>query len=271
MNKIPNFKEETTEEDEEKDEYAGRSHNEEQNSSTIENNMDSYKNTPYLKTVAVPQYGTEQYYVQIIKANVTSTINSMHQIKESIDKCPSPMMIAYMSSLEDFYTDGYNFAIAIQNMPRCDEELKMLTNQQIEAIQQVKDTVEHYIEQYQQKFQESTNKKDEEEETLEDAKEQLQQGKHFEKDDKKQEELEADSEHLEDKRKNWEDEEKDSNLKSKLEQDDEISRKSWELSPQQKIDIQRNSQQVAQEYNEKQNNSQPEIQNHNVPEPEMEL
>ena len=259
-------KEGTLEEDEEKDEHVGRSHNEEQNSSTIENDMDSYKNTPYFKTVVIPvmpRYGTEQYYVQSIKANVASSINSMHRIKENIDRCPSPMMIAYMSSLGDFFTDVQKLAVATQNMPQCDEELRMLTDQQIEAAQQVKDTVQHYIEQYQQKFQESTKKKDDEEKTLEDAEEQLQKEEELEKDDKTQEELETDAGQQED--------EKGENLEPELEQEDETPRKSWELSPQQKVDIQRSSQQVAQEYNERQANPQPEIQEPNVQGPEMEL
>lgn len=256
----------TLEDDEEKDEHTGRSHNEAQNSSTLETNMDSYKDTPYFKTVVIPvmpRYGTEQYYVQSIKANVASSINSMHRIKENIDRCPSPMMLAYMSNLEDFFTDIQKLAVETQNMPQCDEELRMLTDQQIEAAQQVKDTVQHYIEQYQQKFQESTKKKDDEEKTLEDAEEQLQQGENLESEDKKQEELEINSGEQED--------EKGENLEPELEQDDETPRKSWELSPQQKVDIQRSSQQVAQEYNERQANPQPEIQEPNVQGTEMEL
>ena len=55
-----------------------------------------------------------------------------------------------------------------------------------------------------------------------------------------------------------------------LEQDD-TPRKSWELPPQQKAEIQRGQQQVAQEYSERQANPQPEIQQQSVEGPEMKM
>lgn len=246
----------TRDEDEENDEHNGRSHNKEQNSSTIENNMDQYRDMPYFRTIVVsvmPRYGTDQYYIQSIKANVASSINSMHRIKENIDRCPSPLMLAYMSGEREFFTQIQQFSGVLQNMPQCDEELRMLADEQREAAQQVKDTIDHYIEQYQEKFQESTQKKEDEERTFEDAEEQLQRQEELSEDNKEQEDV-REEEFEEDDR----------------EQDD-IPRKSWELPPQQKDEIQRGQQQVAQEYNERQANPQPEIQQQSVEDLEMEM
>lgn len=254
----------TREDDEEKDEHTGRSHNEEQNSSTVDFDMDQYRDMPYFKTIVVPvmhRYGTEQYYFQSIKANVASSINSMHRIKENIDRCPSPLMLAYMSGEREFFTQIQQFSGVLQNMPQCDEELRMLADEQREAAQQVKDTIDHYIEQYQEKFQESTQKKEDEERIFEDAEEKLQKQEELSEDDKEQEV--AKEEELEEDDRNEE-------MDSELEQDD-TPRKSWELPPQQKAEIQRGQQQVAQEYNERQANLQPEIQQQSVEGPEMEM
>ena len=271
-------KKETREDDEEKDEQDGRSHNKEQNSSTIENDMDQYRDMPYFKTIVVPvmpRYGSDQYYIQSIKANVASSINSMHRIKENIDRCPSPMMLAYMSSEREFFTQIQQFSGVLKDMPQCDEELSMLADEQREAVQQVKDTIDHYIEQYQQKFQDSSKKKEDEERTFEDAEEQLQKDEELEQDDKEQEmdeELDQDGKEQkkDEKDEELEDDGRDAELEDELEKDD-TPRKSWELPPQQKAEVQRGQQQVAQEYNERQANPQPEIQQPSVEGPEMEM
>jgi len=274
-----NDDEATRDEDEENDEHNGKSHNKEQNSSTIENDMDQYRDMPYFKTIVVPvmpRYGTDQYYIQSIKANVASSINSMHRIKENIDRCPSPLMLAYMSGERDFFTQIQQFSGTLQNMPQCDEELRMLADEQREAAQQVKDTIDYYIEQYQEKFQESTQKKEDEERTFEDAEEQLQKQEELSENDKEQEdireeELEEDDREQEDVREEeLEEDDRSEEMTPELEQDD-TPRKSWELPPQQKAEIQRGQQQVAQEYNERQANPQPEIQQPSVEGPEMEM
>ena len=268
----------TRDEDEENDEHNGRSHNKEQNSSTIENDMDQYRDMPYFRTIVVPvmpRYGTDQYYIQSIKANVDSSINSMHRIKENIDRCPSPLMLAYMSGEREFFTQIQQFSGVFQNMPQCDEELRMLADEQREVAQQVKDTIDHYIEQYQEKFQESTQKKEDEERTFEDAEEQLQRQEELSEDNKEQEdvreeEFEEDDREQDDVREEIEENDRSEEIEPELEQDD-IPRKSWELPPQQKDEIQRGQQQVAQEYNERQANPQPEIQQQSVEDPEVEM
>lgn len=62
----------------------------------------------------------------------------------------------------------------------------------------------------------------------------------------------------------------DEEFKELIEQDD-TTRKSWELPPQQKTEIQRGQQQVAQEYNERQANLKPKIQQQSIEGPEMEM
>lgn len=259
-----NDDEATRDEDEKNDEHNEKSHNKEQNSSTIENDMEQYRNMPYFKTIVVPvmpRYGTDKYYLQSIKANVASSINSMHRIKENIDRCPSPLMLAYMSGERDFFTQIQQFSGTLQNMPQCDEELRMLADEQRKAAQQVKDTIDYYIEQYQEKFQESTQKKENEERTFEDAEEQLQKQEELSENDKEQEDI---------KEEELEKDDRSEEVPPELEQDD-TPRKSWELTPQQKAEIQRGQQQVAQEYNERQANPQLEIQQPSVEGPEMEM
>lgn len=264
---------ETRQDDEEKDEQNGRSHNKEQNSSTIENDIDQYRDMPYFKTIVVPvmpRYGSDQYYIQSIKANVASSINSMHRIKENIDRCPSPLMLAYMSNEREFFTEIQRFSGALQNMPQCDEELRMLADEQREAAQQVKDTIDHYIERYQEKFQESTQKKEDEERTFEDADEQLQKQEELSEDDIEQEDVRDEFEEDDREQEELEEDDRSEEMDSELEQDD-TPRKSWELPPKQKAEVQRGQQQIAQEYNERQANPEPEIQQPNVEGPEMEM
>ncbi len=250
-------KKERTEQDEENDEHTGREHNKEQNSSSIENDMDISKKMPQFKVIAVPvmqRYDSLSYMKYLVRQGTFF----MEKIKENIDRCPSPMMLAYMSNNNDFYTRDQMLQRETQRMPFCDEELNMLCEQRIEAAQQVKDTVRQYIEQYRRQFEENQNKKDEEEKTFEDDEEKLQKQEKLSEDDKEQ--VDARNEKIEE----------DDRSEEVEQEQDNTPRKSWELSPQQKVEVQKGQQQVAQEYNEGQTNPQLENQQPNV-ENEMEL
>ena len=74
----------------------------------------------------------------------------------------------------------------------------------------------------------------------------------------------------EEKGEELEQEERDEELQPESKEDD-INRKSWELSPQQKVEIQRGQQQLAQEYNERQANPQPEIPQQSVGDIEIDM
>ena len=162
----------------------------------------------------------------------------MQRIKANIDRCPSPMMLMYMDGEKEFFDGVQDLARNIQTMPGCDEELKMLTEEQIKAAQDVKDTVDKYIEQYRERAEKDSKDKDEETTSLKEMEDKLQQQEDKEKDEKETDELEQEDEELE-------------------QDDDSTPRKSWELPPKQKEEIQRSTQQVAQEHMERQANPQP--------------
>lgn len=221
-------------EDDEHDEHSGKAHNSEQNSSLVNNDMDNYQDLQFTMPITrnrFATYGSQEYYVANIKFNLMKSINSLHQIKMNVEKCPSPMMLAYMSSEREFFDYLQDFSRNLQTMPGCDEELKMLANEQIKAAQEVKDTVDKYIEQYKERAEKDSKDKDEETTSLEEMEDKLQQQEDKEKDEKETDELEQD--------------------------DDSTPRKSWELPPKQKEEIQRSTQQVAQEHMERQANPQP--------------
>lgn len=223
-------------EDDEHDERTGRGYNKEQDSSTITNEQDNQYRIPYPNFFSrnqMPVYGSEEFYIQNIKFNVKSCINSMHTIKTNVDLCPSPMMLSYLSSCKDVFDNNIKLGVAIQQMPNCDAELMMLSDELIRQSQLVIDTVNKYVEQYRQKTEKEISEKENDEQKLEQTKDGLEQ-----------QELQDDKKTLE------------------IQQEEQVNstpRKSWELSPEQKAEIQTGAQQISQEYNENQTNPQPQI------------
>lgn len=242
-------------EDDEHDEHSGKAHNSEQNSSSVNNDVENYQDIQFIMPISrdrFPVYGSQEYYVANIKHQVNISINLMQRIKANIDRCPSPMMLMYMDGEKEFFDGVQDLARNIHTMPGCDEELKMLTEEQIKAAQDVKDTVDKYIEQYRERAEKDSKDKDEETTSLKEMEDKLQQQEDKEKDEKETDELEQEDEELEQDDDGLEQESEE------LEQDDDSTpRKSWELPPKQKEEIQRSTQQVAQEHMERQANPQP--------------
>lgn len=249
-------------EDDEHDEHSGKAHNSEQNSSLVNNDVENYQDIQFIMPISrdrFPVYGSQEYYVANIKHQVNISINLMQRIKANIDRCPSPMMLMYMDGEKEFFDSVQALARNIQTMPGCDEELKMLTEEQIKAAQDVKDTVDKYIEQYRERAEKDSKDKDEETTSLEEMEDKLQQQEDKDKDEKETDELEQEDEELEQDDDGLEKEDDGLEQESEeLEQDDDSTpRKSWELPPKQKEEIQRSTQQVAQEHMERQANPQP--------------
>ncbi len=239
-------------EDDEHDEHSGKDHDSEQNSSLVNNDVKKYQDTQIITPISTnkfPVYGSQEYYVDNIKYKVNIMINSMQKIKANIDRCPSPMMLMYMDGEREVFDSVQGLAITIQNMPGCDEELKMLTEKQIKAAQDVKDTVDKYIEQYRERNEreeKGLKDKDEEKTSLKEMEDELQQQEGKDEDKREKNEYKQDGEGPEQET-------------EELEQDDDNNthRKSWELSPKQKEEVQISTRQVAQEHMERQANPQP--------------
>lgn len=239
-------------EDDEHDEHSGKDHDSEQNSSLVNNDVKKYQDTQIITPISTnkfPVYGSQEYYVDNIKYKVNIMINSMQKIKANIDRCPSPMMLMYMDGEREVFDSVQELAITIQNMPGCDEELKMLTEKQIKAAQDVKDTVDKYIEQYRERNEreeKGLKDKDEEKTSLKEMEDELQQQEGKDEDKREKNEYKQDGEGPEQET-------------EELEKDDDNNthRKSWELSPKQKEEVQISTRQVAQEHMERQANPQP--------------
>lgn len=224
-------------EDEEYDEHSGKAHNSEQDSSLVNNDMEDYQDLQfvYMPRNRFQTYDSQEYYVSNIKFNVMRTINSLNRIKMNVDMCPSPMMLAYLSGDKELFDSMQDLGRNIQTMPGCDEQLRMLATEQMKVAQEVKDTVDKYIQQYQQRAQEDSKNKDEGTTSLEEMEQTLQQ---------------------EDEVKGKENEQQNDELGQG---DESTPSKSWELPPKQKEAIQISTQQVAKDYMERQANPQPQI------------
>ena len=139
-------------------------------------------------------------------------IVDLQRIKKSIDMCPSPTMIATVSLQRELFDNVQNVSRNIQTMPGGDEQLRTLTIEQTELAQEIKDTIDRYIEQYKQRTQEEPKGKAERETSKEER-----------------------------------------------EENKRMPRKSWELSPEEKNEIQISTQKVAKDYNKSQGNPQPQM------------
>lgn len=219
--------------EEEYEKYFGKAQNSEGETYLLNNDMENYQDMRFTDILEnrFQTYGSQKYYISNMKFNVMRIINNLQGIKMNVDMCHSPMMITYIKGEMKSFDSIQELGRTIQEMPECDEQLGMLAAEQIKVAQELKNTINKYIEQYQQKNQENLKSKGEEVASVEENKKRLKQG-----------------DELKDK--------ENEQQKEKLEQEDEkVPKKSWELSPKQKEAIQISTQQVAKDYMERQDNT----------------